>query len=167
MTFMGESATLLDHFGMLANETAIDQCNPADYCLSVLGKSEPDDAKAAFDKSPLKSSLVKSIENEMEKGKTSQPPKVGIERPNNCFEEIWLLTKRHAIVQWRNPSYCLMRIFLSNVLSLFLGVLFFGEKSQLQGAIVTIGAIFFLVFVLVLPMQATVVPLVEDRAVSL
>ena len=51
-------------------------------------------------------------------------------------------------------------------MSLFLGILFFGDKSKLQGAVFSIGAIFFLVFVLVIPMQATVVPLVEDRAVS-
>lgn len=50
-------------------------------------------------------------------------------------------------------------------MSLFLGILFFGDKSVLSGAVFSIGAIFFLVFVLVIPMQATVVPLVEDRAV--
>lgn len=58
-----------------------------------------------------------------------------------------------------------MRMASSIIMSLFLGILFFGDKSQLQGAVFSIGAIFFLVFVLVIPMQATVVPLVEDRAV--
>ena len=119
-----------------------------------------------FFRSDLSSALVKSIDDEMEKGRSSAPPSIVSERPNNHFTEIWLLTKRHTIVQWRNPSYCFMRIVSSIVMSLFLGVLFFGDKSQLQGAVFSIGAIFFLVFVLVIPMQATVVPLVEDRAVS-
>jgi uncharacterized membrane protein YhfC len=55
----------------------------------------------------------------------------------------------------------------SIVMSLFLSILFFSDKSTLEGAVFSIGAIFFLVFVLVIPMQAAVVPLVEDRAVSL
>lgn len=166
MTYMGESATLLDHFNSLAQMPAPEHCNPSDFCLSVLDKTTPDDAKAAFDGSALNVALDKSIENEMEKGKSSTPPTIGIERPVNRLAEIWLLTKRHTIVQWRNPSYCLMRMILSSILSIFLGILFFGDKSQLQGAIFTIGAIFFLVFVLVLPMQAAVVPLIDDRAVS-
>ena len=168
MTYMGESASLLDHFNNLSQEPAPQHCNPSDFCLSVLDKSVPDDAKAAFDISALKVVLDKNIENEVEKGKSYAPPTVGVERSVNCLtEEIWLLTKRHTIVQWRNPSYCLMRMILSSILSFFLGILFFGDKSQLQGAIFSIGAIFFLVFVLVLPMQAAVVPLIEDRAVSL
>ena len=167
MTYMGESASLLDHFNGLSQTPASKHCNPSDFCLSVLDKSVPDDAKAAFDRSALKAALDKSIENEEEKGKSSAPPTVGVERSVNCLTEIWLLTKRHTIVQWRNPSYCLMRMILSSIMSFFLGILFFGDKSQLQGAIFSIGAIFFLVFVLVLPMQAAVVPLIEDRAVSL
>lgn len=167
LTYMGESASLLDHFNNLTQNSAPEHCNPSDFCLSVLDKCVPDDAKAAFEKSDLKVALDKSIEKEVEKGKSAAPPAVGIDRPVNCLAEIWLLTKRHTIVQWRNPSYCLMRMILSSFLSFFLGILFFGDKSQLQGAIFTIGAIFFLVFVLVLPMQAAVVPLIEDRAVSL
>ena len=167
MTYMGESASLLDHFNNLTQKPASEHCNPSDFCLSVLDKSDPDDAKAAFDRSSLKAELDKSIENEVEKGKSSASPTVGVEQSVNCLTEIWILTKRHTIVQWRNPSYCLMRMILSSILSFFLGILFFGDKSQLQGAIFTIGAIFFLVFVLVLPMQAAVVPLIEDRAVSL
>ena len=116
-------------------------------------------------RSDLNTTLVKNIENEMEKGRSSTPPSITRERPNNALTEIWLLTKRDIIVQWRNPSYCFMRITSSIVMSLFLGILFFGDKSVLSGAVFSIGAIFFLVFVLVIPMQATVVPLVEDRAV--
>jgi len=166
MTYMGESGSpLLDYFGNLAEKSLPEQCNPADFCLSVLDEMTPQDAQSAFDRSDLSSALVKSIDDEMEKGRSSAPPSIESKGPNNPFTEIWLLTKRHTIVQWRNPSYCFMRIASSIVMSLFLGVLFFGDKSQLQGAVFSIGAIFFLVFVLVIPMQATVVPLVEDRAV--
>ncbi|KAG7351105.1 ABC-2 type transporter [Nitzschia inconspicua] len=50
-------------------------------------------------------------------------------------------------------------------MSLYIGILFSGGKSVLSGAVFSIGAIFFLVFVLVIPMQTAVIPLVEDRAV--
>ena len=46
-----------------------------------------------------------------------------------------------------------------------MGFLFEGDKSGLQGAVFSIGALFFRVFILVIPMQASVVPLIEDRAV--
>lgn len=120
---------------------------------------------ADHDRSEVNKTLARGIEDEIERSAASAPPSISSERPNNVFMEIWLLTSRHTIVQWRNPSYCFMRIASSILVSLFLGVLFFGEKTTLQGAVFTIGSIFFLVFVLVIPMQATVVPLVEDRAV--
>ncbi|KAL7543865.1 hypothetical protein ACHAXR_013237 [Thalassiosira sp. AJA248-18] len=167
LCYMGESGSpLLDHFGTLANENVPEQCNPADFCLAVLGDMAPPDAQAAFDRSDVNKELLKGIDDEFKSGRSSEPPAIASERPNSAFEEIWLLTKRQIIVQWRNPSYCFMRMASSIIMSLFLGVLFFGDKSQLQGAVFSIGAIFFLVFVLVIPMQATVVPLVEDRAVS-
>lgn len=166
MTYMGESGTpLLDHFSQLANKSVPDQCNPADFCLSVLDSMTPNDAQSAFDSSDLNKSLIDDIHNEMDKGRMSEPPSINSERPNNALSEVGLLTKRHIIVQWRNPSYCFMRITASVIMSIFLGVLFLGDKSKLSGAVFSIGAIFFLVFVLVIPMQATVVPLVEDRAV--
>jgi ABC-type multidrug transport system permease subunit len=48
---------------------------------------------------------------------------------------------------------------------ILMGVLFYGDKSVLTGAVFSIGSIFFLVFVLVITMAAAVVPLIEDRAV--
>jgi len=165
MTYMGGSEALLGYFGGLSDKLVPDQCNPSDFCLSVLDEMSPTDAQSAFERSDLNTSLVKSIDDEIEKAATSAPPSIETGRPNHFLTEIGLLTKRHIIVQWRNPSYCFMRIASSVVMSLFLGVLFYGDKSKLQGAVFSIGAIFFLVFVLVIPMQATVVPLVEDRAV--
>jgi hypothetical protein len=37
--------------------------------------------------------------------------------------------------------------------SLYMGILFSGTKTTVNGAVYSIGAIFFLVFVLVIPMQ--------------
>ena len=127
----------------------------------------PDDARNAFEKSDLYNCLIDGIDNETAKGKASSAPSISSRRANNAISEVWLLTKRHVIVQWRNPSYCFMRMASSIVMLLFLSILFFSDKSTLEGAVFSIGAIFFLVFVLVIPMQAAVVPLVEDRAVSL
>ena len=45
-------------------------------------------------------------------------------------------------------------------------ILFYGNKTDsIQGAVASIGAVFFFVFILVIPMTAGIVPLVEDRAV--
>lgn len=139
---MGESGSLLDYFGNLANKAVPEQCNPADFCLAEIGDMTPPDAQAAFGNSDLYSALLKSIDDQMERGKGSDPPSIASERPNNALGEVWLLTKRQTVVQWRNPSYCFMRMVSSIVMSFFLGILFFGDKSQLQGAVFSIGAIF-------------------------
>jgi len=166
VTYMGESGSaLLEHFSGLTDKLVTDQCNPADVCLSVLADMTPPEAQDAFKKSNHNAELLQSIESEIEKARGTAPPAIAKERPNHVLAEIWLLTKRQTIVQWRNPSYCFMRLTSVSIMSLFLAILFGGDKSQLEGAVFTIGAIFFLVFVLVIPMQATVVPLVEDRAV--
>lgn len=166
LTYMGESgAPLLNHFSKLAGKSLPERCNPADFCLAVLDDMTPDAAQTAFDQSAISTALVDSIHDEMERGRETEPPAISKERANNFFSEVILLTKRHTIVQWRNPSYCFMRMTSSIIMSLFLGILFYGNKTILSGAVFSIGAIFFLVFVLVIPMQATVVPLVEDRAV--
>ena len=166
MMFMGESATVLDHFGSLANSSAPEECNPSDFCLGVIGQLTPDDALAGFERFGLSKDLLESIEKEIENGMASAAPSILSKRPNSTLSEVFLLTKRHTIVRWRNPSYCFMRMASSIVMSLFLFILFYCDKSTLEGAVFSIGAIFFLVFILVIPMQAAVVPLVEDRAVS-
>jgi uncharacterized membrane protein YhfC len=56
-----------------------------------------------------------------------------------------------------------MRLIASIFVSLYMGILFISDKSEITGAVFSIGAIFFLVFVLVIPMQASVVPCIEDR----
>ncbi|KAL7553130.1 hypothetical protein ACHAWF_016381, partial [Thalassiosira exigua] len=195
LCYMGESGyPLMTHFQNLTEKAVPEQCNLADFCLAVIGAMDPRMAQAAFDSSDVNKALVKGIHDEIDRSRCTEPPSIGSERPNSAFSELWLLTKRQALVQWRNPSYCFMRMASSIIMSLFLGILFFGNKSQLQGAVFSIGAIFFLVFVLgalfytsrcvvtaffnmlcsifcmrflplVIPMQATVVPLVEDRAV--
>ena len=49
MTYMGESSTLLSHFENLTKKSVPEQCNPADFCLSVLDEMTPLDARSAFD----------------------------------------------------------------------------------------------------------------------
>jgi ABC-type multidrug transport system permease subunit len=168
VAYMGEagpkSSTILPYFQMLANDASPPtDCNPADYCLSVLVDMEPKTAEKSFIESDVNKNLIDRINDQVTSPAT--PPAIDVKRENNTFVEIGLLTVRHFIVQWRNPSYCFMRIVSSMTMSIYIGILFSGDKSVLSGAVFSIGAIFFLVFVLVIPMQAAVVPLVEDRAV--
>jgi len=168
VAYMGESgmksSTILGHFQPLSKSgIAPDGWNPSDYCLTVLNNMDPKDAEDSFEKSDLKQSLLRHIGEQKENAR--QPPAVDLKRVNNIFVEIGLLTVRHLVVQWRNPSYCFMRIMSSIAMSFYIAILFAGDKTVLSGAVFTIGAIFFLVFVLVIPMQAAVVPLIEDRAV--
>jgi len=100
MTYMGESGSpLLDHFSNLSNKSVPEQCNPADFCLSVLATMSPNDAKAAFDASDLNTALVNSMHNEIDRGRLTGPPSIESERPNSPLSEVWLLTKRHTIVK--------------------------------------------------------------------
>lgn len=168
VTYMGESGpqskVVLEHFATISGEAPPERCNPADFCLGVLNKMDASDSEAVFQKSRRYAELISEISDDVQGGKGAKPA-IELMSPNNVFNEFLLLTVRHLIVQWRNPSYCLMRIVTSTIMSFYIGLLFVGDKSTLDGAVFSIGAIFFLVFVLVIPMQAAVVPLVEDRAV--
>jgi ATP-binding cassette, subfamily G (WHITE), member 2, SNQ2 len=168
VAYMGDvgpgSSTILNYFQILANDVSpSSDCNPADYCLSILVDMEPNAAAKSFLESTENMNLIDRVSDKVASPGT--PPAIDIKRENNTFVEIGLLTVRHFIVQWRNPSYCFMRIISSMTMSIYIGILFSGDKNVLSGAVFSIGAIFFLVFVLVIPMQAAVVPLVEDRAV--
>eukprot|EP00547_Thalassionema_nitzschioides_P003041 CAMPEP_0194205690 /NCGR_PEP_ID=MMETSP0156-20130528/4909_1 /TAXON_ID=33649 /ORGANISM="Thalassionema nitzschioides, Strain L26-B" /LENGTH=1620 /DNA_ID=CAMNT_0038932039 /DNA_START=162 /DNA_END=5024 /DNA_ORIENTATION=+ len=167
--YMGESGqnseNVLNHFASIKGETPSTKGNPADFCLGVLDKMDAAEAEEIFQETSIWKDLSGKIDMDHEDRKDPPPLDSVTKSVNNPFREFLLLTVRHMIVQWRNPSYCLMRIISSMVMSLYVGLLFSGDKSSLNGAVFSIGAIFFLVFVLVVPMQAAVVPLVEDRAV--
>ena len=165
---MGESGdksgTVLGYFTKLSEKAPPDQCNPAEFCLGVLDKMVTTEAQSKFADSDRGEELRRRIQHDFENS-AKAPQSVDLKNPNSFFMEFCLLTFRHMVVQWRNPSYCVMRIISSIVMSFYIGILFEGDKSTLNGAVFSVGAIFFLVFVLVIPMQAAVVPLVEDRAV--
>lgn len=163
---MGVSQNVVNYFSSLTGAEAPERCNPADYALEVLDGMDPKEAKNAFAQSDchrvLQEEIVAATKSDSSK---SMAPQIDLRRPNNPVQEVVLLTKRHLVVQWRNPSYCFVRLITSVVVSVYMGLLFFGDKTQLSGAVSSIGAIFFMVFILVIPMQAAVVPLIEDRAV--
>eukprot|EP00978_Attheya_sp_CCMP212_P043255 scaffold279116_cov54-Attheya_sp.AAC.1 len=173
VVYMGDmgpkSETVMSYFSSLTNSPPPAQCNPADYILGTMNDLEPMDAEKVFKQSSHHDSLAKSIGSVVKSGFGDEPqipPSVHMHGPNSPLQEFFLLTKRHLIAQWRNPSYSFMRITSSIGVSLYMGILFSGSDiSTLSGAVNSIGAIFFLVFVLVIPMQAAVVPLIEDRAV--
>jgi ABC-type multidrug transport system ATPase subunit/ABC-type multidrug transport system permease subunit len=168
VAYMGEmglkSQTVLNHFTKLGKEEPPTSCNPADYALSALTSVEPDEAVRAFEGTSEQHAVQAAIDADLKQDATVQPD-IDFSKANSHFEEILLLSNRHLITQWRNPSYTVMRLTSSILVSLYMGVVFYGDKSTIDGAVFSIGAIFFLVFVLVIPMAAAVVPLIEDRAV--
>lgn len=167
VSYMGEigsnSENVLHFFSSVSKEQPREGSNPADYCLAVLSEMDAKEAEDHFLKSDRNQALKEEIANDLSNSRA--PPAMDLESVNNPFVEVGLLTVRHMIVEWRNPSYSLMRVVFSSAMSLYVAILFSGDKTQLDGAVFSIGAIFFLVFVLVIPMQTAVVPLIEDRAV--
>jgi ABC-type multidrug transport system ATPase subunit len=170
VSYMGEmgpkSETVVSHFRKLAKEDPPPSCNPADYVLAALTSVEAKQAVEAFEGTEQQKIVRDTIDADVKGGADAAEPNRQIaSKTNSPLMEVALLTKRHLITQWRNPSYSFVRLLSSIFVSFYMGVLFFGDKTQLDGAVFSIGAIFFLVFVLVIPMAASVVPLIEDRAV--
>lgn len=168
VAYMGEmgikSVTVLNHFKKLGKEEPPPSCNPADYVLGALTQAEADVAVSEFEGSDVKKIIHDAVDADL-KQEATEHPQLDFSRVNSTFTEIRLVSQRQFITQWRNPSYCFMRLISSVLVSLYMGVLFWGDKTTINGAVFSIGAIFFFVFVLVIPMAASVVPLIEDRAV--
>jgi len=160
------SETLLGYFSSLSGEEPPSSVNPADYVLGVLDAGSADDAVAAFKDSSLCKQIDSAIDTD-KKCAEEQGPTTTIGRNPGLtfFTEFGLLFRRQFLVQWRNPSYSFMRMSVSAGATFILGLLFFNVQKNIQGAIFSIAAIFFMTFVLVIPMQAAVIPLIEDRAV--
>ncbi|EED88176.1 ABC transporter protein, partial [Thalassiosira pseudonana CCMP1335] len=158
------SETLLKHFATLSGETPPSNSNPADYVLSVLDNGSPDEAVSTFEASELAKDIGSAIDADVSSANERSPVSIRGDRLT-FFTELGLLFKRQFLVQWRNPSYSFMRMSVSAGASFVLGLLFFDIKKNIQGAVFAIAAIFFMTFVLVIPMQAAVIPLIADRSV--
>lgn len=177
MAYMGEmgpkSQQVVGYFSKLADTSMPEEANPADFVISAVSNVTPDEAQTSFRNSKENEALVTKL-----KGSNDMPQqdkeaaidlmaktKKEMKQRKSFARELAILTKRQLITQWRNPSYSVTRFFSSSLLAVYFGILFIADKSTIEGAVLTIGATFFLVFVLVVPMQAAVVPLIEDRAV--
>jgi ABC-type multidrug transport system ATPase subunit len=158
---MGEqSETVFDYFFKLSGKQAPLHINPADFVLSAVGSVPVERAVIAFLESSISEDLAKEIESDGEGGTETYKgsvDKIRFEatKGKSVLKEIGLLAKRHLFTQWRNPSYSFMRLIASIFVSLYMGILFISDKSEITGAVFSIGAIFFLVFVLVIPMQVS------------
>jgi hypothetical protein len=117
----------------------------------------------------MKLNLDRAMKNDQDRDSSSHQASIvaAIEKAKegkSLFKEVTLLSKRHLLTQCRNPSYSFMRLSALFGVSLYKGIIFHLDKLVTKGAVLSIGAIFFMVFVLAIPMQANVVPLIEDRA---
>lgn len=138
-----DSEDILSYFCSISNKTPGDASNPSDFCLDVLSGMDAKQAEDLFSKSKQNSALEEAIETDLSSRR--DPPKMDhLKVVNNPFFEVGLLTIRQFVVEWRNPSYSLMRLMSSTAMSLYMGILFSGDKSQIDGAVFSIGAIFFL-----------------------
>lgn len=177
VAYMGEmghnSQQVTDYFAGLSGSPISAKANPADYVISSVSAVTPEKSQAVFKKSQEHKDLMVKLEEERdmpEKEKEAaiemmKKTKIEVAQRRSFFRELGILTKRMLMIQWRNPAYSVTRMVCSLLLSMYFGILFGGDKSMIEGAVLTIGATFFLVFVLVVPMQAAVVPLIADRAV--
>ena len=162
---LGESSkTLLGHFSTLSGEEPPASINPADYVLTVLDNGSPDRAVSAFKDTDLSKDIDSAIDFDV-KSAEGKDPAIISGNQMTFFTELGLLFRRQFLVQWRNPSYSLMRMSVGAGATFILGLLFFDIQKNIQGAVFSIAAIFFMTFVLVIPMQAAVIPLIEDRSV--
>ena len=150
-----------------------DSSNPADFVIASVSGVSPDEAQSSFASSKEQAELSAKLEeennmNEEQKQAATelmQKAKIELGKRKSVLRELGILTRRQLITQWRNPAYSITRIICSTLLAVYFGILFGADKSTIEGAVLTIGSTFFLVFVLVVPMQAAVVPLIADRAV--
>ena len=168
MSYCGElgkkSETLLNYFANLSGEEPPSNVNPADFVLSVLDNGSPDDAVSSFQQCNLSKDIATSIDSDIN-GAEGKKPLLIQGNSQSFFSELTLLFRRQFLVQWRNPSYSFMRMTVSAGACVILGLLFFNIENNVQGAVFSIASLFFMTFVLVIPMQSAVIPLIEDRSV--
>ena len=139
---LGErSKTLLGHFSILSGEEPPASVNPADYVLTVLDNGSPDGAVSAFKDTDLSKDIDSAIDFDV-KSAEGKDPAIISGNQMTFFTELGLLFRRQFLVQWRNPSYSLMRMSVGAGATFILGLLFFDIQKNIQGAVFSIAAIF-------------------------
>lgn len=158
LVFTGTSQEAIIHFNHLlsnANLPTFDTAiNPADFVISSI--------------ETLRSAGVPRLFNEApptDPGSPSTESKANTKINPGCCDTFGVLLGRQVVSVWRNPSYFAVRLTSTVVGAIFIGLLFLNLDETILGAVFSIAAIFYSVFLFVIPMQASVVPLIEDRAV--
>lgn len=147
------SKTLLDYFADMSGTSPPASVNPADFVLGILDNGSPDNAVASFQQSDLSKDITTAMDADIN-GAEEWKPLIVHGNKLSFLSELCLLIKRQLLVQWRNPSYSFMRMAVSAGACFILGLLFFQVEKNIQGAVFSIAAIFFMTFVLVIPMQS-------------
>ena len=157
LVYTGTSSEAILHFDQLlsnANLPVYDHIqNPADFVISSIETLRNAHVPRLFNEAPEAAEDASKQQAEARKGS------------NNACKIFGVLLGRQVLSVWRNPSYFAVRLASTIVGAIFVGLLFLNLNDTINGAVFSIAAIFYSVFLFVIPMQASVVPLIEDRAV--
>ena len=109
--------------------------------FSLRDNGSPDSAVSAFKETDLSKEVDSAIDADVESAEGKDSSFVAGNRLT-FFTELGLLFRRQFLVQWRNPSYSLMRMSVGAGATFILGLLFFDIQKNIQGAVFSIAAIF-------------------------
>jgi hypothetical protein len=144
VAYMGDigdrSSNALEYFSEMSGMEVPANVNPADYVLSAVSSVSDATASTTFRESSMYKVIMPTLEAEASLELDLQS--TDLVAKSHCCDagylgvvKYTLLVKRHYLTQWRNPSYSLLRLVVSTLMPPYIGVLFIGDKSTLQGAV--------------------------------
>ena len=179
VAYMGEigkdSEKVISHFESLSGVKTAPQTNPADFVITAVSSVSADQASDAFHSSQLSVELTNRIKEEEQladsvssqasevMAKILEESKAGL----GPFSKLYMLTVRHTVANWRNPTYSIFRLAASTFVSLYMGILFNSAGGEeITAAVFSIGSVAFFVYILLIPMRSAVIPLVVSACVD-
>lgn len=179
MAYMGEigkdSKKVISHFESLSGAKTAPQSNPADFVIAAVSSVSADQASDAFHSSQLSVELTNRIKEEEQladsvssqageaMAKILEESKAGLDP----FSKLYMLTIRHTVANWRNPTYSIFRLAASTFVALYMGILFNSAGGdEITAAVFSIGSVAFFVYILLIPMRSAVIPLVVSTCVD-
>lgn len=169
LLYLGPSDSATQHFGTLHNPCPINY-NPADYLIDLVQmntKEKIETFAGAFKKSEYNTEISKVI-NSLGGAQDQLKEFDEIsEHATSFWTQLWLVAKRTAVNNIRNPYLVRTQYAVTFILALILGTIFWKVTDDISGIQNRFGSIFFMLALLSFGCMASIDTFFQERALFL
>lgn len=168
LLYLGPSKQALDHFASL-HQPCPSNYNPADYLIDLVQmnpKTKLEQFAQAFKSSNFHYDIKQAIENIKTSNEVDEFGRIE-EHATSFWTQLWLVAKRTAVNNLRNPYLLRTQYAVTFILALILGTIFWKVTDDISGIQNRFGGIFFMLALLSFGCMASIDTFFQERSLFL